>query len=452
MVSQVLIKELKKIAGLAWPLLIAQITQTMMGVADTIMSGRYSAEDMAAVAIGYSITMPVLFFIQGLIFALPPIISRLQGARQDGSVAEATQQTLWLVLPISVFIALCYPFIPGLFGLFGMDQTLATITSEYVGYLILSTPIFCAYQVLRNFCEGLSNTRPTMIIMLLGLIINIPANYVLIYGKWGFPEMGGAGCGLATALVFLTMFIATLIYVAVSQKLKPYKLLSVAYSPDLKQMKDILRLGFPIAMTILFEVTLFGVVALLLSPMGANVVAAHQIALNFSSLMFMLPLSIGMATSIRVGYLIGENKTAESKHAVMGALILGMCTATITATLTVLGKTIIATLYTTDLVVINIAASLMFLAALFQFSDAIQVISAGALRGYKDTKAMFYITFIAYWLIGLPIGYLLARTDVLVAQMGAAGFWIGFICGLTSAAVMLGIRLKVIQARLVDAG
>lgn len=452
MVSQVLIKELKKIAGLAWPLLIAQITQTMMGVADTIMSGRYSAEDMAAVAIGYSITMPVLFFIQGLIFALPPIISRLQGARQDGSVAEATQQTLWLVLPISILIALCYPFIPGLFGLFGMDQTLANITSEYVGYLILSTPIFCAYQVLRNFCEGLSNTRPTMIIMLLGLIINIPANYVLIYGKWGFPEMGGAGCGLATALVFLTMFIATLIYVAVANKLKPYKLLSVLYAPDLKQMKDILRLGFPIAMTILFEVTLFGVVALLLSPMGANVVAAHQIALNFSSLMFMLPLSIGMATSIRVGYLIGENKTADSKHAVMGALILGMCTATITATLTVLGKTIIATLYTTDLMVINIAASLMFLAALFQFSDAIQVISAGALRGYKDTKAMFYITFIAYWLIGLPIGYLLARTDVLVAQMGAAGFWIGFICGLTSAAVMLGIRLKVIQGRLEDAG
>lgn len=442
--------ELKKIIHLAWPLLIAQVTQTLMGVSDTIMAGRYSATDMAAVAIGFSITMPVLFFIQGLILALPPIISRLHGANQKDKIANATQQTFYLVILASFLFAAGAALVPFLFSFSSMDEELRKITVAYTQFILLGAPAFTAYQLLRNFCEGLSVTKPTMIIMVMGLTVNIPANYILIYGKFGVPELGGVGCGIATAIVFSAMFIATLVYTRKAKRLAEFGLFKQWYKPDLSTMWDTFKLGFPIALTILFEVTLFGVVALLLSPFGANIVASHQVALNFSSIMFMFPLSIGIATSIRVGYLIGEERHDAAKKAVLSALLLGLSIATITATTTVLARVQIASLYTADIQVIELAASLMFLASLFQLSDSIQVISAGALRGYKDTAMMSYITFTAYWLVGLPIGCILALTDWILPPMGASGFWIGFICGLSTAAVMLGVRVNLVQRKLAE--
>ena len=183
------------------------------------------------------------------------------------------------------------------------------------------------------------------------------------------------------------------------------------------------------------------------SPFGANVVASHQVALNFSALMFMIPLSLGMATSIRVGYLLGEAKPEQAKLATRCAFVIGISIALFTATFTVLARSGIASLYSIDQEVITLASSLLLLAAMFQFSDAIQVIAATALRGYKDTAWMFYLSFISYWIVGMSIGCILALTDWIVPRMAAAGFWIGFICGLSCAAVLLGLRLKYIQSQ-----
>ena len=440
-------QELKQILKLAWPLLIAQITQTLMGVSDTIMAGHYSATDMAAVAIGYSVTLPVLFCLQGMAMAIPPIVSRMHGAGNSDRVANITQQCFYLVLGISLLIAAGSTLIPYFFAAMDIEPELAEITTDYTQYILYSAPAFCAYQVLRNFCEGLSNTRPTMVIMFIGLLVNIPANYVLIYGKFGLPAMGGAGCGLATGLVFVAMAICSFIYVMLSERMRPYGLFARLYTPVWNDIVEVIKTGVPIALTILFEVILFSVAALLLSPYGSIVVASHQVALNFSSLMFMIPLSIGMATSIRVGYLLGESRPHQAKEAVSASILIGVCTASFTAFVTFFFRDIIAGLYSSDIQVMAYAASLMLLAAMFQFSDAIQVISAGALRGYKDMRAMLIITFVAYWLIGLPIGYILSLTDWLGDPMEAHGFWIGFILGLTSAAVMLGLRLKHIQTK-----
>lgn len=438
-------KELKKIIHLAWPLLIAQITQTLMGVSDTIMAGRYSATDMAAVAIGFSFTLPVIVFIQGITLALPPIISRLNGAKQPDNVASYTQQMIWLALAFS-----------GLSVLFGfnfeiitqfiqMEAEMAKIAVDYIQYILFAMPAFALYQVLRNYCEGLSITKPSMVIMGIGLLVNIPANYVLIYGKFGLPEMGGAGCGLATALVFVAMLIATWLYTLKSKTLTQFHIYTHFHRPQWPQIKECLTLGLPIAMTILFEVTLFALVAILLAPFGAIMVASHQVALNFSALMFMIPLSIGMATSIRIGYLLGEQRPVQAKLATKCAFILGISIAFFTASGTVIARQSIAQLYSIDQQVIQLAMELLLLAAMFQFSDAVQVISGTALRGYKDTAAMFYLSFISYWGVGLSIGCVLALTDWVVPKMAGAGFWIGFICGLTCAAITLGIRLKYIQ-------
>jgi MATE family multidrug resistance protein len=208
-----------------------------------------------------------------------------------------------------------------------------------------------------------------------------------------------------------------------------------------------LKIGLPIAFTIVFEVTLFGVVALLLARFGASVVAAHQIALNFSSLMFMLPMSIGIAVAIRIGYSIGKEDALNAKIAVYCGLFCSIVIALFTATMTVMLSTQIASLYTENQEVIYLASSLLFFAALFQFSDGIQVVSANALRGYKDTLAMFLISFVSYWLIGLTVGVVLGLTDWVFPVMKAQGFWIGFISGLSCAAILMFWRVKVIQKR-----
>ena len=441
--------EAKALIHLAWPLLIAQLTQMCMGVSDTIMAGRYDATDMAAVAVGFSLVNPIQFFIQGLALALPPVISRLQGANKPEGVAHATQQLGYLLGTLAVFLAVITPFIPQIIQLIPMTDSLRPITTEYVFYLFFCLPAFALYQWLRNYCEGLGLTKPTMVITLIGLGINIIANYVLIYGKFGAPEMGGIGCGLATALVFYGMLITFFVYVIKAKKLKPYKLFETLHRPDSTTMLAHLKLGVPIAMTILFEVSLFALVAILLAPFGTVPVASHQIALNVSALFFMFPLSIGMAVAIRVGYRMGQNNSEAAKHAIQSALLIGMGIALCTALLTIFGRQSIVHVYTKDEAVLSLAVSLLIFGAIFQFSDSIQAISANALRGYKDTTAMSVITFVSYWLIGLPTGVLLGRTTLFTEQpMAAKGFWIGFIVGLSAAAIMLGWRLRVVQARI----
>ncbi len=438
---------MKTLLTLAWPLLIAQVTQTLMGVSDTIMAGRYSYTDMAAVAIGFSITMPVLMFIQGVTLGLSPIISRLQGSKQTNKVANALHQCIWLSLILSVFALLLIFVVVPLLENIEMETAVRSITVDYIIYILLAAPGFALYQSLRNCCEGLSSTRPTMIIMFAGLLVNIPANYILINGLFGLPEMGGAGCGLATLLVIYVMAFVTLLYMMLAKQLKQYDLFTKFHWPKLDLQLSQLRIGLPIAFTIVFEVTLFGVVAVLLARFGAEVVASHQIALNFSSLMFMLPMSIGMAVAIRIGYSVGNEDALNAKISVYCALVCSIVIALFTATMTVILSTEISALYTENQGVIMIASSLLFFAALFQFSDGIQVVSANALRGYKDTKAMLILSFVSYWLVGLPVGIILGLTDWIFPVMAAKGFWIGFISGLSCAAVLMFWRVRVIQKR-----
>ncbi|AEP30011.1 MATE family efflux transporter [Brumicola nitratireducens] len=445
--KQAFLTEMKTLLTLAWPLLIAQVTQTLMGVSDTIMAGRYSYTDMAAVAIGFSITMPVLMFIQGVTLGLSPIISRLQGSKQTNKVANALHQCIWLSLILSAFALLLIFVVVPLLENIEMEAAVRTITVDYIIYILLAAPGFALYQSLRNCCEGLSSTRPTMIIMFAGLLVNIPANYILINGLFGLPEMGGAGCGLATLLVIYVMAFVTLLYMMIAKKLKQYDLFTKFHWPKLDLQLSQLKIGLPIAFTIVFEVTLFGVVAVLLARFGAEVVASHQIALNFSSLMFMLPMSIGMAVAIRIGYSVGNEDALNAKISVYCALVCSIVIALFTATMTVILSTEISALYTENQGVIMIASSLLFFAALFQFSDGIQVVSANALRGYKDTKAMLILSFVSYWLVGLPVGIILGLTDWFFPVMAAKGFWIGFISGLSCAAVLMFWRVKVIQKR-----
>ncbi|MBT1445463.1 MATE family efflux transporter [Shewanella sp. JM162201] len=435
----------KKLIQLAAPVLIAQVTQTMMGFIDTVMAGRVSAVDMAAVAVGTSLWLPALLFVQGLLMAFTPVFSQLHGGGDESAIRPLVYQAAYIAIIGSVAVMIFLGLTPHILDMMQLESDLKRISEQYLLAFLWGVPAFMLYQVLRGMSEGISYTLPTMVIGFVGLAVNIPANYIFIYGHFGMPAMGGAGCGLATALVFWAMLIAMLIYVALHKKFAAMSPFGKFFAPKISTMWEMSKLGFPIAMALFFEVSLFAIIALLLAPLGANVVAGHQIALNFSSIVFMLPLSIGIAVSIRIGYYLGRDQHDVAAQVAKVGLIMALGIASVTAVLTVVFREQIALLYNSSPAVVTLASSLMLMAALYQLSDSVQVVAAGALRGYKDTRSAFYISLVSYWAIGMTLGYTLAYTDVLVPAMGAHGFWTGLIAGLTVAAALFAIRLKYIQ-------
>ena len=435
-------KETTSLIQLAIPVFIASVAQTGMGFVDTVMAGGVSPTDMAAVSIAASIWLPTILFGVGLLMALVPVIAQLNGSNRTQKIAFEVQQGIAMALLLSIptaFVLLKAQFI---ISFMDLEPLMRDKTVGYIDVVIFGVPAFLLFQALRSLTDGMSLTKPSMVIGFIGLLLNIPLNWIFVYGKFGAPSLGGVGCGVATAIVYWVMFVLLLLYVLKSKKLEKLNIFAKFHKPNTKELIKLFKLGFPVAAALFFEVTLFAVVSLLVAPLGPLVVAAHQVAMNFSSLVFMIPMSIGAAASIRVGHRIGEADTKGAKVASEVGILVSIAIASLTAVLTVLFNEQISLLYTENRAVIELATTLLIFAAIYQVTDAIQVVAAGALRGYKDMSAIFNRTFIAYWVLGLPIGYILALTDWVVEPMGAMGFWVGFIIGLTSAAIMLGQRLR----------
>ncbi|KMV35938.1 MdtK family multidrug efflux MATE transporter [Franconibacter pulveris] len=438
--------EARQLLALAIPVILAQVAQTAMGFVDTVMAGGYSATDMAAVAIGTSIWLPAILFGHGLLLALTPTIAQLNGSGRRDRIAHQVRQGFWLAGMVSVLVMVVLwnaGYI--IHAMHNIDPQLADKAVGYLRALLWGTPGYLCFQVARNQCEGLARTKPGMVIGFIGLLVNIPVNYIFIYGHYGMPELGGVGCGVATASVYWVMFASMLLYVKRAHAMRDIQHAQHFGKPDWAVIKRLTQLGLPIALALFFEVTLFAVVALLVSPLGIVDVAGHQIALNFSSLMFVLPMSLAAAVTIRVGYRLGQGSTLDAQTSAWTGIAVGVCMAVVTAIFTVVMRKHIALLYNDNPQVVALASFLMLLAAVYQISDSIQVIGSGVLRGYKDTRSIFFITFIAYWVLGLPSGYVLALTDLVVEPMGPAGFWTGFIIGLTSAAIMMFWRMRYLQ-------
>lgn len=443
--------EIQRIFRLFYPILMAQVAQSAMSMVDTVMAGQVSPRDLAAIAVATSFWLPIGLVVYGTLIALTPIIARLHGAKKEHEINFEMQQGAWIALPISLITMLILYHSTFFLQFVDIDAVLLEKTVGYLHAILWGIPGLAGYVLLRNLIEGMSETKPTMVISLLGLGLNIPINYLFIYGAGPIPAMGAIGCGIATAIVFWLMFAMAIAYIAYSKRYQHLDLCQVFYPPQWTPIKRILKLGLPIAFAICFEVSLFTVVGVLIAPLGPIIVAGHQVAFNISSMIFTVPLSLGMAITIRVGHSLGEGKTEQAQHATLTALLLATGTAIFSASCTLLFRESIADLYSNNRDVILFASHLLLFAAAYQIFDAVQVVAAHALRGYKDTQIILAITFTAYWLIGFPIGYTLSFTDWLTPAMGAQGFWIGFICGLTSSAILLLWRLRFIFQRYAQA-
>ncbi|XID75996.1 MATE family efflux transporter [Alkanindiges sp. WGS2144] len=421
-----------------WPILITQVAQAGFGLIDTIMAGRLSPTDLAVVAVGVGLWLPTVLFMAGVMIATTPLVAEAKGAGQYSNIPWITQQALYLALALGLAGCVLLQLAPLTFNWLGIPVHLQAKTGFFLHYIAFGMPAVTLYATLRGYTEALGHPRPVTVISILGLLGIIPLNYVFMNGLFGLPKLGGAGCGIATATVQWLMLIALAIYLSLSKTYQPFKIFQQFSRFNKAMVKRIFALGAPIGMAIFFEVSLFSIAAVILSPLGEIVVSAHQIALSVTSVFFMIPLSLGMALTIRIGQLYGEQNWRIMQHIQRMGFIFAVVSAACTMLIIGLLREQITAFYTTDLQVQVTATGLLLFALLYQLSDAWQVAAAGCLRGMQDTQGPMWITLLSYWGIALPLGVIFSR----VLPYGAAGFWSGLVIGLTIAAVLLSFRLK----------
>lgn len=436
---------------LTGPLVLAQLSQTAMGFVDTVMAGRYSAVDLAAVAVGSSIFFPVYLFLIGLLSAVTPLVAQAHGRGDGQTVRRAIRQGMMIGLATGLLLMpLLWTMRPFMIWM-GVDTEVIPITDRFLFAISWGLPIAGLFFPLRNGGDGLGKPRLSMFAGFFGLLINIGANYVLIYGKFGLPALGGAGCGWATALSISAMLGCMALLLKKSRIAGTNRLMTLAPAGTVfpgSSLAAFLRLGVPLGLALFIECSIFTIIALFIAKLGAQVVAAHQIALNFTSQLYMVPYSLAMALTVRVGFTIGRRRLARLRRVVRTGLVLALTGSVCTCLLMALFAHEIAMLYSVDPAVQALAATLLVFAAIFQLPDAMQVNCGGILRGCKDTRVPLLLMLLAYWGIGLPLGYGLGLARLGGLEPGPQGFWIGLICALATAAVLLGLRVRVILRRL----
>ena len=436
-------RELRNLITLSLPILATQLAQIGMGTVDTLMSGHVSTEDLAAVAIGTSIWTPVMLLMGGIIMASSPLASALHSARRQQDLYQLLAAALWSAVILG--IGACALLFAASFVLEHVidDPRTSFVAANYTRAAALGMPAMSIFLAYRYYAEALGQPGRVTRIMLLGLLLNIPINAIFIYGWLGMPALGGIGCGVGTTIVSLVIAFIIARDTRKHRLAPNFPLWREALKPVRSHVVDIFKIGVPIGVAIFFEVSLFVVIALFLTPLGPTVVAGHQVALNLSSLTFMLPLSMGMALTVRVSHWRGQHKPTQAAAAAWLGVKANFAASIFNALLMVLLARYIARLYSPDPEVVTLATTLLYFAAIFQLSDAIQVAAAGALRAYHDTFKVMLITAFSYWMVGLGSGYWFAYHQ----GLGAKGFWIGLIIGLSTAAVLLSWRLRYISLR-----
>lgn len=432
---------------IALPILGGQLAQTANGFVDTVMAGRLSALDLAAVAVGASVWVPVFLFMTGVLMSATPVLSRTLGAQDYHRIKPIAQQGLWLSLAVGLAGALLLRSVSPILQWMDVAQELRPLVEGYLNALSWGIPGAALFLSLRSYTEAMAHTRPVLLISVAGLLINIPSNYLFIYGGLGLPAMGAVGCGWATTLVFWAMTLMMGLYIRRHSAYRPARLSLTPLHVEPNTAWYILRLGLPVGLSIFFEASIFAVIALLISSLGPEVVAGHQIALNFTSLLFMIPLSLALAVTVRVGHARGRQDKQAINSAIRTALRLTTLVGATSALALLLFRDLVPLIYSGDQDVQTLATRLLLFAALYQLSDAWQVGISGVLRGFEDTAVPMLITLFAYWGVGLPLGYLLGLTDWLTPAMGPDGFWIGLLAGLTTAAALLYLRLLAVRHR-----
>ena len=425
--------EVRRSARLAAPLAAGHLSHGLVGFVDAVVAGHHGTTTLAAVAVGTALFWLPMMVPMGTLMALPPSVSQLDGAGRRDEIAPLWRQSLWLAIGLGASLFALITVLPWMLGPMGIAADIVPGASDFLQAIRWGIPALTLYLCMRYLSDGLHWSLPTMLIGFGGLLLLAPAGYVLANGMYGVPEMGAAGLGWASAAMFWAQLFAFVAYLWWSPRFADLRLFARIERPQWPTIRGLLGRGLPIGVTITMEGSLFIVTALLIGRLGEVPVAAHQIAINVASLCFMIPFGVAEATTVRVGHALGRGDRDGIRRAYFAGLVLVLGTQALSALVMLFGNHAIVGLYTGDVVVGTLAASLLLYAALFQFPDGVQVLSSGALRGLNDTRVPMWLAALAYWGIGMPVGAGLG----LALGWGPKGMWLGLTAGLSVAAILL---------------
>ena len=430
--------EFKETIRLALPVMIGQVGHMMMGVVDSVMVGQVGAAPLAAAAIGHGLFVLILIFGIGVSMAISPLVAMFVGSGMQERTGTIFRHGFLVNTILGIMLSIGgYYFAHILYYLDQPDEVTYRAV-QYMQILSLSIIPVMIFQTYRQFIEGLSIMKPAMVVTILANFINVFVNWILIFGNLGAPALGLAGAGWATFTTRTLMAISLALYVSYAVRFKPLNPRLRFKTIDFKIIRNILKIGVPGGMQYFFEVGAFTGSAVIIGWLGTTPLAAHQIALNLAAISFMFALGISSAASIRVGIAVGRQDIRGIRMAGFSSIMLSCLVMGIFGIIFVSFRYFLPSLYIDDPAVIDVAASLLIIAALFQLSDGTQAVGIGALRGIADTRIPMFITFFAYWVIGLPGGYFLGFT----MRLGVEGVWIALLLALTASAILLTIRFN----------
>ncbi|GEB33687.1 MATE family efflux transporter [Brevibacillus sp. FSL K6-0770] len=428
------------------PILISQLALFSMTFADTIMSGHASPTDLAGVAIGASLWTPVQAGLTGILMAVMPMVAQMVGAGKRDQVPYTVMQALYLSVAIAVGVMIVGGLLlDPILNWMQLEPEVSTIARGFLHAIGLGIIPMFLYTVLRCFIDALGQTRVTMFITLLSLPINVLLNYAFIFGHFGLPRLGGIGAGYASAITYWCILLISLVVVNRVHPFVEFGMFSTFYRISMKAWKELLKLGLPIGFSIFCEVSIFAAVTLFMSEYSTITIAAHQAAMNFASFLYMVPLSISMALTIVVGFEVGAKRFQDAKQYSYLGIGIALGIALMFGVSLLMFSKQVAGFYTTDIEVLELAQHFLMYSILFLISDAVAAPIQGVLRGYKDVTVPFIVALVSYWVIGLPLGYILAK----FTSLAAFGYWIGLITGLAAGAIFLFGRLLSLQKRMI---
>ncbi|NND71809.1 MAG: MATE family efflux transporter [Rhodothermales bacterium] len=434
---------------LAAPVALTQLAQILLGFTDTVMAGRLGPDAVASIALGNATFFVFVIFGIGAMNGVGPMVSQAFGAGDTIGVGRSVRQGFWLGLFISIPIVLFLQYGAGPFLYWiGQDPDLVVLSERYLYAVSWGVPPFLWYIAERSFAEGVSQPLPALIIAIAGIGVNIIANTALMFGRFGFPEMGVVGTGWASAVVYWVMFVSLGVYIHFSRRTREYDPFKHVRKPDLLYLKELTRIGWPIGVSFFLEASLFMATAMMMGLVSKNALAAHQVAIQCAAATFMIPLGIGLATAVRVGQATGRKDPAGAARAGYTGMALALCFMFVTAIMFWTMPRPIVTLFfdpsiDENVPVIEMAITMLGIAAVFQLFDGLQVSAGGALRGLKDTRVPMVIGLLSYWGCGMTTGIILA----FVLDLGAVGLWWGLVIGLLVASITLTLRFYRLSER-----
>jgi MATE family multidrug resistance protein len=432
---------------LAYPVMLSQLGQVAVGVADSMMVGRLGALELAASSLANSIFFVILMFGIGISMGLTPLVSKAYGKGKTNQISRLFSNSLLINFSTSlVLFGIVLIFSQNL-SILGQPEDVKDLALPFLLIITASLVPLMVFQVFKQFLEGLSQTKQAMFITIAANLVNVFLNWLLIWGYWGFPELGFLGAAWATLISRVLMMVLMGAYVLYSKRFADFGLRILGFKPNWTLCQRILKIGIPTGFQFIFEVSAFSAAAIMMGWIGVNALAGHQIALNLASISYMMATGLATAGMIRVSHYIGKEDYKGMREAGMVAFGMVATFMFVCALVFFLLRFFLPTLYIDDPQVISLAASLLVLAGLFQLSDGIQVVGLGVLRGLEDVKVPTIVTFLAYWGLGLPLGYLLAF------KVGFAekGIWIGLFIGLTLTAGMLLYRFNRLSKKKINA-